>query len=35
MPFFHGTLNKKYISMKYEYYSIGGVFPILNEPLNW
>jgi hypothetical protein len=35
MPFFHGTLNKKYTNMKYEYYSIGGVFPISNKLLNW
>jgi len=32
---FHDTLNRKYINMKYEYYSIGGVFPILNKLLNW
>jgi len=25
---FYGTWNKKYINMTYEYYSIGGVFPI-------
>jgi len=35
MPFFHGTLNKEYINMKYEHYSSGGIFPILYKLLTW